>query len=147
MRIIAFANQKGGVGKSTTSANTAVGLAERGHKVLLVDMDPQANASSALGVSIDEAPPEGTPSQKTIYHLLTDRVTQLSDVIRPSYFQGVDVAPLSIARRHSDSSPSTRSSPRTRWSFRQSRHAGQLPACNSSCARSTTCATHSILTL
>jgi chromosome partitioning protein len=50
MRIIAIANQKGGVGKTTSAVNLGCALAERGQRILLVDLDPQANATSALGL-------------------------------------------------------------------------------------------------
>jgi len=68
MRRIAFMNQKGGVGKTTTVANLGAAFAERGFKVLVVDNDPQANLTTHLDPSIDEPEP-------TIYEVLTGRAT------------------------------------------------------------------------
>ncbi|MCX6432102.1 MAG: ParA family protein [Actinobacteria bacterium] len=72
-RIITVANQKGGVGKTTSTVNIAAAIAQAGHRVLVIDMDPQGNASTALGV----AHHEGTPS---VYEVLSGELT-LADVI------------------------------------------------------------------
>ena len=65
MRIIAIANQKGGVGKSTTAINLSSCLAEKGKKILVIDLDPQGNTTSGLGVNKNKV-------DKTVYELLID---------------------------------------------------------------------------
>lgn len=80
---IAVANMKGGVGKTTTSVNMAMGLAARGQRVLLIDMDPQGNVAHSLRIRA---------SQNTIYDLMADDMV-LDKVIRTNVRQNLDVIP------------------------------------------------------
>lgn len=86
-RIIAIANQKGGVGKSNVAVNLPVFLSGQGKKVLLVDMDPQANATLSLGIN-----PRTLPL--SLYHVLMGQITP-SAIIRKSPFFGYDLMPAS----------------------------------------------------
>ncbi|MEX2043684.1 MAG: ParA family protein [Patescibacteria group bacterium] len=81
MSVIAFANQKGGVGKTTTAVNVAAALASRGRPTLLIDIDPQGNATSVL---TDERPVEGT------YEVLC-RQGSLPGLVRASRYRNLDV--------------------------------------------------------
>ena len=88
-RVIVAANQKGGVGKTTSTVNIAAALVQLGQRVLVIDLDPQGNASTAL--SVDHA--QGTPGT---YELLVDDVA-LADVVVPApELPGLDVVPATI---------------------------------------------------
>jgi chromosome partitioning protein len=85
-RVICVANQKGGVGKTTTSVNLSAALATKGRKVLLVDLDPQGNASSGLGLKKHEY------QDSNIYHVLIGEST-MEQVIRKTSLPTLQVAP------------------------------------------------------
>ena len=91
-RIVALCNQKGGVGKTTTSVNLAAALAEYGRKVLLVDFDPQGAASAGLGVQSNDL-------EITVYDLLMRSgpdAPQTKDVIIETGFENLDLLPANI---------------------------------------------------
>lgn len=87
-KIIALANQKGGVGKTTTAVNLGGYLARMGHKVLLVDIDPQGNASSGLGIDIHSL-------EKTTYEVLIGELS-VAEAIVPSQYDNLWVLPANV---------------------------------------------------
>jgi chromosome partitioning protein len=87
-KVIAVANQKGGVGKTTSSVNLSACLAYYGHKTLLVDIDPQGNATSGLGVNKADV-------DQCIYDVLVEDL-EAKDVVIPTNVENLDVVPATI---------------------------------------------------
>ncbi len=88
MRIFAVANQKGGVGKTTTTTSLGAALAETGKRVLIVDLDPQGNATTGLGI-------DGRRFERSVYDVLLNDVPMV-DIVEPTGFTNLFVAPATL---------------------------------------------------
>jgi len=89
MQIISIINQKGGVGKTTTVINLAAGLSQQGKKILVIDLDPQGNATTGLGLSNMEN------SQETIYGVLNG-AKQFSETVKKTKFKDLDIVTSNV---------------------------------------------------
>lgn len=88
-KIVAIANQKGGVGKSTTAINLGASLALQGERVLIIDLDPQGNTSSGLGI-------DRSTIELSTYELLVQNDVSVTDVLEPTSVKGLHVVPATI---------------------------------------------------
>ena len=87
--VISITNQKGGVGKTTTAVNLSVALAALNKRILLIDLDPQGNATTCFGINKYDI-------ENTIFDIITDNQKEITEIILPSGIEGIEIVPSSI---------------------------------------------------